>query len=132
MEINYDVAVKRKIVEDRKAEVSPLKKKKFIDADTQTVDDFPLETMSVSTESNENTQEQKEAVDEQTQSTIVVEESPSPPKQVVKIFDDKRLEIIRKNRLRFFLSAMTGQEIPSIPIEDRRKALDQDWRPKKR
>ncbi|KAK9870698.1 hypothetical protein WA026_008270 [Henosepilachna vigintioctopunctata] len=131
MYANYDIGNKRKTVADRKSMVSPLNKKKFNNAETQTVGASSQKPGSVSMETSKGSLEQKETVHKQTQSTIVVEETKSPPKQVLKIFDDKPLEIIRKNRLGALLSALTGHEIPPIPMEDRRKALDQEWRPKK-
>ncbi|XP_045471572.1 nuclear pore complex protein DDB_G0274915-like [Harmonia axyridis] len=124
MYTSYDMGNKRKTFEDSHNRILPVNKKKYTNVETQTsgtpVIVRELKRTSVIKENDNKKSE------EPVETTEVVDEITSP-KPVLKVLDDKPLEVIRKNRLGALLSALSGREIPSIPMEDRRKALDQDW-----
>ncbi|KAL3283168.1 hypothetical protein HHI36_006320 [Cryptolaemus montrouzieri] len=128
MYANYDTGTKRKTIDDTKTKISPVNKRKFNNAETQT---FCTPTSTNEEEIVHTKQPELDKKQEATSTEDIPdqEEIAHPPKQILKVFDDKPLEVIRKNRLGALLSALTGHEIPPIPMEDRRKALDQEWPP---
>ncbi|XP_044750718.1 nuclear pore complex protein DDB_G0274915-like [Coccinella septempunctata] len=125
MYANYEMSSKRKSVEDSNNGILPMNKKKFNNVETQTPGTPVIVREMKRTTITKQSEEKK--VEKPIEKNEEIGERISSPKQVLKVLDDKPLEVIRKNRLGALLSALSGREIPSIPMEDRRKALDKDW-----